>query len=91
MKNNNGKIGNCTNKKRKERGTKIAKEMQKQLNMSGFFIKSDKDKDLFKDYLFLVFCGDLTIDEAIALISDIMLMRESKIKKKVDFYNNFKC
>jgi len=90
MKDNNGIIGSsCTNKERKERGNKIAKEIQKQLNMNGFFIKSDKDKNLFKKYLFLVFSGDMTIDEAISLISEIMIMREAKNQKMVDFYNDY--
>jgi len=90
VKNNNGKIGNtCTNKERKDRGTKIAKEVVKRLNTEGIFIKSDSDKELLRSYLFLVFSGDMTIDEAIALISEIIVMREAKTQKIVNFYNDY--
>ena len=90
MKDNNGKIGEASsNKKRKERGDKIAKEVIKELNSNGIRLMTRADKDLVIKYIFLVFSGDITIQEAIDLISEIMVLRDAKTKSKVERYNNF--
>lgn len=84
----NGKISGTT-EERKTQATKIAKDILKRLNFNGIRIQSSKDKEMLKKCLYLVFNGNMTIEEAIELIGEKIVLQKARLQKKIDIYNDF--